>query len=264
MHNPLNNNILKKIKEYSLNNLKEEICGFIYINNLQQKFFLCSNISFDRKNNFLINPEDYEKCNFKGNILCCFHSHINNRGFSSEDIQESLKNNLPYLLYNIKQDKFYFFDAIKNKSYEQYINIPYKNGYNDCWSIIQKYYKNELNINISDPEPDRYLYDDEYEWARIKKQKYNYEPFSWEYDARKQFFNSNNLFKVEFSKFDNLNKGDILITKYTWQSFPSFGSIYLGENLILEHVNQEPSKIYSLRKGHEKVIQYILRYKYEQ
>jgi proteasome lid subunit RPN8/RPN11 len=144
--NNIDENILEKIKQYSLSNIKEEVCGFIYINNLKQKFFPSSNISFDRKNSFLINPEDYEKCNFKGNILCCFHSHINNRGFSPEDIRESLKNNLPYLLYNVKQDKFYFFDAIKYKYYEKYIDIPYRNGITDCCSILNYFYENELNI----------------------------------------------------------------------------------------------------------------------
>jgi proteasome lid subunit RPN8/RPN11 len=205
MYSFLNNDILKKIKEYSLNNTKEEVCGFIYINDSKQKFFPCKNVSFNRKEKFLINPEDYEKCLYKGEIACCFHSHINNRGFSPEDIRESLKNNLPYLLYNIKQHKFYYFDAIKYKSYAQYIDIPYRNGPDDCFSIIQKYYKNELGIDISDPEPDRFLYDDEYEWAIVKKQKYNYEPFSWEYDLRKEFFNSNNLLPVKLTLPSFLN-----------------------------------------------------------
>jgi proteasome lid subunit RPN8/RPN11 len=258
---PFQNNILQKIKNYCLENSQQESCGLIYNQQNLNKIFKCKNISFDPEKHFLINPEDYEKCEFKGNILSCFHSHINNLGFSPEDIRESFKNNLSYLLYNIKQDKFYFFDPIKCKSYAQYIDIPYRNGPDDCWSILQKYYKNELSIDISDPEPDRFLYQDEYEWARIKKEKYNYEPFSLEYDLRKEFFNSNNLFKIEFNNFDDLNKGDILITRYVWQTFATFGSIYLGEGLILQHTDQQLSKISSLRKGHQKAIQYILRHR---
>ena len=260
---PFETKILEKIKKYCLENPSKESCGFIYQNNNILNIYKCKNISFDPEERFLIDPEDYEKCQFKGNIASCFHSHINNRGFSPEDIRESLKNNLSYLLYNIKQDKFYFFDAIKYKSYAQYIDIPYRNGPDDCWSIIEKYYKNELSISISDPEPDRFLYHDEYEWARIKKQKCNYEPFSWDYDLRKEFFNSNNLFKIEFNNFDDLQKGDILITRYVWQTFPTFGSIYLGEGLILQHTDQQLSKISSIRKGHRKAIQYILRHKHE-
>ena len=257
----IDENTLNKIKAHCSSNKNEESCGFIYENKNVLHIYKCKNIASDPKKYFIISDEDYEKCSYKGEIICCFHSHINNRGFSPEDIRESLKNNLPYILYNVKQDKFYFFNAIKYKSYSQYIDIPYRNGHNDCWSILQKYYKNELNIDILDPEPDRFLYEDEYEWAEIKRKKYNYEPFSWGYDIRKQFFNSTNLFKIEFNEFQNFDKHDILIIKYPWQPFPSFGCIYLGEDLVLEHVNQQLSKISSIRKGHEKAIQYILRYR---
>jgi proteasome lid subunit RPN8/RPN11 len=252
--------ILEQIKDLSKENLKEEICGFIYLKNNKQKIFKCQNISSQKDKKFIINPEDFERCSYYGQIISVFHSHINNRGFSEEDIIESLKNQIPYALYNIRQDKFYFFDSIKYKHYEKYINIPYRNGYDDCWSIIQKYFKNELNINFSDPEPDRYDYEDEFEWNRLKKARCNYDPFSWEYDVRQSFFNSNGLFKIPFNSFEDIKVNDILIIKYPWQPFSTFGAIYLGDGLILEHVNQEPSKICSIRKGHKKSIQYILRY----
>jgi proteasome lid subunit RPN8/RPN11 len=260
--NNIDENILKKIKQYSLSNMKEEVCGFIYINNLKQKFFSSNNISFDRKNSFLINPEDYEKCNFKGNILCCFHSHINNRGFSPEDIRESLKNNLPYLLYNTKQDKFYYFDAIKYKYYEKYIDIPYRNGITDCWSILSYFYKNELNIKIENIEPGRESYPDEHLWAKLHQQMYNYNPFSMDYELRKDFFTKNNFIKIEKTDPRNLKPYDILFFKHIGDKDPFYGNILLPPgDLILQHIDQKPSKISSLSPVHFRMTEFILRNK---
>ena len=260
--NNIDENILEKIKQYSLSNIKEEVCGFIYINNLKQKFFPSSNISFDRKNSFLINPEDYEKCNFKGNILCCFHSHINNRGFSPEDIRESLKNNLPYLLYNVKQDKFYFFDAIKYKYYEKYIDIPYRNGITDCWSILNYFYENELNIKIENMEPGREIYEDEHLWAKLHKEKFGYDPFRMDYELRKDFFKINNFIKIEKTKLADLNPYDILFFKHIGDKYPFYGNILLPPgDLILQHIDQKPSKISSLSPAHFRMIDFILRNK---
>ena len=102
--------ILEELKEYSRSKPKEEICGFIYLKNGKQKIYKCKNIASQKNQYFIINPEDFEMCSYKGEILCSFHSHIDGDGFSDEDIIESKKNELPYLLYNFKKDKLYYFD----------------------------------------------------------------------------------------------------------------------------------------------------------
>ena len=111
---------LNKIKEYCLINKNQESCGFIYQNNNILNIYKCKNIASDSKKYFLINDEDYEKCSFKGTIMYCFHSHINDKGFSAEDISNSLSNEMSYLMYNIKQDEFYLFDYNKYSYYKKY------------------------------------------------------------------------------------------------------------------------------------------------
>jgi proteasome lid subunit RPN8/RPN11 len=259
---PFQNNILQKIKNYCLENPQQESCGLIYNQENLNKIFKCKNISFDPKKHFLINPQDYEKCSYKGEIVCCFHSHINNRGFSPEDIRESLKNNLSYLLYNIKQDKFYFFDAIKYKYYQKYIDMPYRNGITDCWSILSYFYKNELNIKIENIEPGRESYPDEHLWAKLHQQMYNYNPFSMDYELRKDFFTKNNFIKIEKTDPINLKPYDILFFKHIGDKDPFYGNILLPPgDLILQHIDQKPSKISSLSPAHFRMIDFILRNK---
>lgn len=259
---PFEENILKKIKNYCLENLHEESCGFIYNQQNKNNIFKCKNISFNPKEHFLINPENYEECQFKGNILSCFHSHINHRGFSSEDIKESFKNKISYLLYNIKQDKFYYFDPIKYKNYEKYINIPYQNGIADCWSIITLFYEKELNIKIENMEPGRELYLDEHYWAKLHENIYKYNPFRMDYELRKEFYERNNFIKIEKKTYDDLKPYDILFFKHIGDKYPFYGNVLLPpNNLILQHIDQKPSKISSLSPAHFRMTDYIVRHK---
>jgi proteasome lid subunit RPN8/RPN11 len=108
-----NKEILSEVKTYSLEKKTEEVCGLIYYAKNKQKFFKCNNIASNRNKAFIINPDDFEMCLCKGNIICSFHSHNKEGSFSYEDIKESYKNDIPYLLYNIKKDMFYYFDPIK-------------------------------------------------------------------------------------------------------------------------------------------------------
>ena len=84
--------ILQELKEYSKSKPMEEVCGFVYLKNKKQKLYKCTNIASQKSEYFIINPEDFEMCSYKGEILCSFHSHIKGSGFSDEDIKESKKN----------------------------------------------------------------------------------------------------------------------------------------------------------------------------
>lgn len=107
--------IIQELKEYSKSKPMEEVCGFVYLKNKKQKLYKCTNIASQKSEYFIINPEDFEMCSYKGEILCSFHSHIKGSGFSDEDIIESKKNELPYLLYDIEKDDMYYFDPSINK-----------------------------------------------------------------------------------------------------------------------------------------------------
>lgn len=255
-------NILDQIVELSKKNPNQEICGFIYESNSKIKIFKTKNIASDPRNYFLINPEDFERCSFMGQIKCCFHSHINRRGFSKNDIKESLTSKIPYLLYNIRYNKFYFFDPSEYDFYIKYIDIPYRNGPSDCWSIISFFYENELNIKIEDIEPGREIYLDEHFWAKLHEKKYNYNPFRMDYELRKDFYDRNHFIKIEKTNIEDLKPYDILFFKHIGDRYPFYGNVLLPpNNLILQHIDQKPSKISSLSLAQFRMTDYILRHK---
>jgi len=241
--------ILDKIRRHCLLKPNQESCGLIYNVDNQDKVYFCKNISSNHKKNFLIDPEDYRFCSIKGEVLCCYHSHINNRGFSYEDIYNSLKSEIPYLLYNLKQDEFFFFDPIKDQTYKKYIGLDYKNGVNDCWSTIERYISEELKIPIADPESKRSEKPDE--------------NLSWAYEDRKEWMKKMNLEKIIPNSIKDLKENDILVLKSLNEKIPTSGAILLKNKLILHQRDHDISKIECLRKAHFKMICYIGRFKSE-
>lgn len=238
--------ILSTIKEISLSNKIEEICGLIYLKDKKLELYPCENVSFDKRKNFIINPFDFRICKTKGDIVACYHSHVKGGGFSGEDISNSLNIELPYILYNNVLDKFYFFYPKDKIFYKNYVNLKYIHGVNDCWSTIGRYINSELKINIKDPEP-----------SRIYKKDTN---LSWDYEARKIWMQESNLMKVIPKDYSDIQRNDILVMKTPKEDFPSFGALVLDDNLILHQTDHQDSKIEHLRRSHVKMIQYAGRF----
>lgn len=241
-------NTLKKIKEYSLLNHKEEICGLIYKKDDKYEIYPCDNIAINKRTNFAIKPIDLKICEKKGQIIACYHSHIKNGGLSDDDISSSLEIKLPYIIYNIIENKFYFFDPIKYFYYKKYINLNYINAVNDCWSTIARFLKDEHNIQTVPPQPNLFLKD---------------ENLSWSWEDRKEWIYNINGFKVDPTpkRVKELKVNDILILKSQSEEIPTFGAIVLENQLMLHQNYHEKSKIESIRKAHMKITSYVGRFK---
>ena len=238
-------NTFKKIKEFSLANSKEEICGLIYKKNEKYEIYPCENIAINKRTNFVIKPIDVKICEKKGEIIACYHSHIKNGGFSHDDISSSLEIKLPYIVYNIVENKFYFFDPIKYSHYKKYINLEYKNGINDCWATLERYFNQELKIHMINPEPER-----------SKKIDEN---LSWTYEDRKEWMDKVNLKRIDPKFINDLKVNDILVLKSQNEKVPTSGAILLENKLILHQRDHQTSKIESLRKAHFRMICYAGR-----
>jgi proteasome lid subunit RPN8/RPN11 len=236
------NNILSESKQYALENPRDEICGLIYHHNNKQKFLKCKNIASKTNKNFIINPQDFEMCSYKGKILACYHSHPIDRSFSHEDIEQSFLNDIPYLLYNIPKDKFYFFDPIKYHYLEKYLNIPFVYGKSDCWNLVSDYFQNELSISLRDPAPDRYLYPDEV----------------IDVSRHIEFFAKSGLKLLPDLK--SIKTNDLLVFDGFGTDIATHFAIYLENDLILHNIYLKKTKIQSYRKWHRKYLKYILRH----
>ena len=102
----LNNDIIKKIKNFAIKNINIEVCGFVVEKDNIIDFVEIDNKHPDSEHNFLISPLDYLRIKKEYNILYLFHSHFENEFFSEMDLNYQKYHNIKMLLYIIKTDCF--------------------------------------------------------------------------------------------------------------------------------------------------------------
>ena len=245
-----NDEILSSVKEYFLTDRKSEKCGFIVDNEKELLFIPAKNISKQNNKNFIIDPSDYLAAAKSGKIIACCHSHIKDGSFSVSDIYNSFNHNIKYVLYNLKKDRFYFFDPQKFIKYKKYIDLSFELGKNDCANLICDFYKQQLNVDI----PMRPILDNCKNYEELKSKKLHI----WDGNLYKKNWDCFNFFKIK--SFDELKIYDILIFNDISKN-PVHAAIYLGEELILHQTVGYPSRIEGLRKFHLKFISYVARLK---
>lgn len=241
----LNSHIKSQIKSHSLENPKEECCGFILFANGEYSVFPCQNRAENPAHNFSIDGQDYLNASFKGDIVACYHSHcFDEKNYSDIDKVNSNGFNIPLILYHIQSDEF--FTYYPNNESNKYIGQSFQIGVSDCFSLVREYYEKELGIKIRD-----YYRDDK--WM-TKSQYY----FDTQYEQE-------GFVKVSFDKtnFDNMKKHDIILVKHqVLIDFPhaTHAAIYLGHNQILHHIRDGYSKIEDYSDSYKRRTMMILRH----
>lgn len=249
--NEIEESLFQEIKNYFLLDKTSERCGLITKKNNSFLFIPSENISKNKVENFSISPRDYLKAADHGKVIGCVHSHLKDRSFSLSDINNSFKHNMIYILYNIKKDKFYFFDPEQYKKYKKYINLDFELGKNDCANIIYNFYKNELNFSKDINMPDLNIFGN---YENLKNKNLHI----WDKEIYKKNCNYFRIFKP--SSFDELMPFDIIVFNDISKK-PVHAAIYLGEELILHQTVGYPSRIEGLRKFHLRFISYVARLK---
>ena len=96
-----------QIIKMSLQNPKEEICGFVVLKDNQEKVIQCKNKASEKDKLFLIGAKDFLNIKRKNEILAVFHSHIMGTAEPSEfDLKMSEALCYPFIIYSIQQNKF--------------------------------------------------------------------------------------------------------------------------------------------------------------
>jgi len=242
-------NLLLEIKKYFLENKNEESCGLILKDDNGLNFYRTKNIANLKKDNFIIDSEDYIQAKKNGEIIWYCHSHIKDRSFSIQDVRNSLNHKINHLLYNIQRDKFYFLFTEKFLKYKKYLDKDFIIGKNDCSTLISLFYNQELNhdFKIQPPHLNKDIsYDD------IKKDNKHI----WSIQDYKE--NTKDFVIFHPKSYEELEENDIIVFKDK-HDLPTHGAIYLGQELILHQRLDSKSLIEGLRKAHVRYIKYVAR-----
>lgn len=237
-----NKQIRNEIIKHATTFPEEEVCGLIIKSfNGEIIVFPCRNKSDNKSLHYILDPNDYLKSIYIGEILACYHSQIESDEFSNLDKIQSIGHNCIYIMFCLSTKNFHIFDP-KNKNFSnplsKYIGINFKIGENDCYSLIRNFYKIEKNIHLPD--------------LNREKDWYQLDPKRFEKEHNKNFKN--------FVLTNNPKYGDLIVFKYAKNINPHHLGIYLNNIEFLHHPRNKYSCVESFSCNYKKRVAFYLKY----
>lgn len=222
-----------QIRQHARAEAPKECCGFVLRSG--EAYKATNTASEDGR--FRISAEDYVSADNLSSIEAVYHSHLekDEPTFSEFDKFNSVSHNIIYILFSMRDNSFTQFDPSLS-GFNKYIGRKWKIGKTDCFTLIKDFYKNELNINLSEYHRDEnYL-------------SYLEELFDKHYE------------KEGFKKTDGLRKYDCILFRKK-EGLPSNHiAVYLGNGLILHQPSKSFSRVEDYTKRHRLMTNYIIRH----
>ena len=240
----LTENIKTKIKEHALLESPNEVCGLISFNStkFEPEVYKCKNKHLNKQIRFTIDPSDYLKVSLTGKILGYYHSHYKGGKFSEFDKLNAFQHKLLAYLYAVDEDNFYEYKP-ENINYP-YFGRQFEYVKSDCFTLIRDYYKNELNIEITN-------FNRNIDWKR------NNPSLIYENIGKENFIL---IHEGKNPPLDLLQKNDIILLKDLKDKFPSHLGIYLEDQLFLHQPVYQYSRIENYSNVYKRITFGIIRH----
>ena len=239
----LSDNIKTKIKEHALLESPNEVCGLISFNStkFEPEVYKCKNKHLNKQIRFTIDPSDYLKVSLTGKILGYYHSHYKSNNFSDFDKLNAFQHKLLAYLYVVNEDKFYEYKPENIKF--PYYGRSFEYVKSDCFTLIRDYYKNELNIELTN-------FHRNIDWRK------NNPSLIFENIEKENFIL---ICEGKNPSLDLLQKNDIILLKDLKDKFPSHLGIYLENQLFLHQPVYQYSRIENYSYIYKRITFFIIR-----
>lgn len=196
--------------------IPREACGLVIIKNGKQVYKPCKNLARGT-DQFALDPEDYANADAEGEIIAVIHSHPNISAKPSQaDLVSCEASGLPWFICGLPSEQW---EYIEPKGYvAPLVGRQWAHGVLDCYSIIKDWYLQNRNIQLLD-------FERRDEWWKIGENLY-----------------LDNFEKAGFGRIskEDLSEGDVILM-CIYSEVPNHGAIYLGDGLILHHVQNRLS-----------------------
>lgn len=193
-----------------------ESCGLVIIHKGKQRYIPCKNLGTGT-DNFVLDPEDYATADEQGEIVAVIHSHPNMSAKPSQaDLVACEASGLPWWIIGIPSEHWEYLEP--SGYIAPLVGRTWSHGVLDCYAIIRDWYKQELFIELPD-------FDRSDEWWKNGQNLY-----------------LDNILKVGFKpiSIDDLQAGDVILMAIG-SSVPNHGALYLGDGVILHHIQNRLS-----------------------
>ena len=203
--------------EHAQAEFPKESCGLVAVVKGRKRYFRCENIAETPDEHFVLNPADYSSVEDLGEIIAVVHSHpTTNHAPSAADRVACEKSGLPWYIVNPQTLAWGYCEP---EGFElPYVGREFVFGIVDCYSLCRDWYKREFGLELN------------------------------EYDRRDEFWlRGENLYLDNFAKegfypipIEELQYGDAILMQLE-APLPNHAAIYLGDQLILHHVQKRLS-----------------------
>jgi proteasome lid subunit RPN8/RPN11 len=224
---------MKEISSHAEQAFPSESCGVIVIVKGRKKYIPCRNIA--NQGDFAIHPEDYAGAEDLGKIVMIVHSHPNvSPKPSAADLIGCERSGMPWLIINWPTAKTYEFKPTGYKT--PLIGRVFQHGILDCYTFIQDYYDQNLNITLPD----------------------FYRPDNWWLSGANLYLD--NFESAGFTQVDDLQEHDVILMTVA-SKVPNHGAIYAGDGKIEHHLVNRLSSRDILGGWYSKISTHYLRHK---
>ena len=190
-----------------------ESCGLIAVVKGRRRYFPCKNIARTNLEHFVLDPADYAAVEDQGEIVGVVHSHPKTSpNPSAADRVACEKSELPWYIVNPVVETWGF---CKPEGFQlPYVGRQFVFGVTDCYTLCRDWYKREWGLVLYD-------YERRDEWWLNGQDLYN-----------------DNYAKEGFYQIPlaDIERGDMLLMQFTTDR-PTHAAIYLGDQLILHHLD---------------------------
>lgn len=193
-----------------------ESCGLVIIQKGRQVYFPCQNLALD-DDQFIINPEDYAAADQRGEIVAVIHSHPNLPPLPSQADRVACEaSGLVWHIFSLPSGEW---ASLQPEGYTApLVGREWAFGTLDCYTIIRDWYL--LNRGVELPDFHR---QDGF-WKR-----------------------GENLYMDNFAiagfreiPVNDIECGDVILMT-NGSAMPTHGAVYLGDGMILHHVQNRLS-----------------------
>jgi proteasome lid subunit RPN8/RPN11 len=215
-----------------------EACGLLVIRKGREVYARCRNIGVGT-DQFVIHPEDYAAADMEGEIVGVVHSHPGTSPEPSQADQVACEaSGLPWHIVGIPSEDWVRVEPTGFVA--PLVGREWSHGVLDCYSLVRDWFRSERGVLL----PNFARFDD---WWKRGENLYldNFSQVGFE--------------AIGFADLRNLQLGDCFLMQVA-SPVPNHAAVYLGDGLILHHLQGRLSSRDVYGGYWQKVTTHVLRY----
>jgi proteasome lid subunit RPN8/RPN11 len=202
--------------QHALCEFPRESCGVVIEVAGRAKYWPCDNLS-NATSCFMLSPHDYAAASDIGEVVAVVHSHPQMPSTPSAiDVQACEASGLPWHIVSVPEGRWSYLEP--RGCTEDLIGRQWVHAVSDCYTLVRDWYRISASIYLGD---------------------YSRQELWWEKgdDLYLQHFADEGFIEI---KLEQLRPGDAILMR-SGSKVTNHAAIYLGDNVILHHVQNRLS-----------------------